>query len=238
MSAVRVAALADLHVKEHSQGELIPVFNEISEKADVMILCGDLTDEGLVEEAEVLINELQSCTIPIGAVLGNHDFASDNALEIRKMLIQAGVKMLDEEPFDIKGVGFAGVKGFGGGFDNHILGPFGEKAIKDFVFEAVNESLRLEEMLSKLQSDKKVVALHYSPIPQTVEGEPKEIYPFLGCSRLVEPVNRFSVTAVFHGHAHYGSPEGMTDHKIPVYNVSIPVLQKTGTKKPYRIVEI
>lgn len=170
--------------------------------------------------------------IPVGAVLGNHDYASDNAHKIREILIQAGVKMLDEQPFNLKGVGFAG------GFNNHILGPFGEKAIKDFVYEAVNESLKLEELLSRLQSDKKVVALHYAPITQTVEGEPKEIFPFLGCSRLVEPINRFNVTAVFHGHAHLGSPEGKTDHNIPVYNVSMAVRTKVNPKRPYLLTEI
>lgn len=237
MKKVKVAALADTHVGEHSRGEFAPLFKDISEKADVLLLCGDLTDEGLLEEAQVLLEELQSCTIPIGAVLGNHDFASDNALEIRKMLMQGKVKLLDEEPFELGDVGFAGVKGFAGGFDNHILGPFGEKAIKDFVYEAVNESLKLEEVLSKLSNQKKVVALHYAPIKQTIEGEPAEIFPFLGCSRLVEPINRFNVTAVFHGHAHSGSYEGKTEHNIPVYNCSMPVMSKLDQEKPYALVE-
>jgi len=233
----RVAAIADIHTHEQSTGALSPIFSEIAAKADVLVLCGDLTDHGRVPQAEILAQELKACTIPVVAVLGNHDFETNHQDKIKQILTDAKVTMLEDDPFIFGDVGFAGAKGFGGGFENHMLGPFGEKPIKDFAHEAVNEALLLENALTRIQTKFKVVAMHYSPIKQTVVGEPPEIFPFLGSSRLVEPIDNFNVTVAFHGHAHFGTPEGKTQKGIPVYNVSMPLLLK-HTKTPYRIIEL
>jgi Icc-related predicted phosphoesterase len=136
--------------------------------------------------------------------------------------------MLDGESVEVGGVGFAGVCGFGGGFGRRMLNAWGEPLIKEFVQEALDQSLRLEQALGKLQTDRRVAVMHYSPIRATVAGEDPEIFPFLGSSRLEEPINRFRVSAVFHGHAHNGASEGATVSGVPVYNVSLPVLRRTG----------
>lgn len=236
---VRIAAVADIHCTKTSQGSLQPLFEQINETADVLLLCGDLTDYGLPEEVHILTKELHPIKIPILAVLGNHDFESGKQDEIRNILCDAGVMMLDGEAREIHGVGFAGVKGFGGGFGRRALGPWGEEIIKRFVQEAVEESLKLESALARLPMAHRVVLLHYSPIVATVEGEPLDILPFLGSSRLEEPLNRYSVTAVFHGHAHYGSLEGRTSQDIPVYNVAMPLLKRTQPDQPpFRILEL
>jgi Icc-related predicted phosphoesterase len=147
--------------------------------------------------------------------------------------------VLDGEACEICGVGFAGIKGFAGGFGRGVLGAWGEEIIKHFVQEAISEALKLESALVKLQAPQRIALLHYSPIQATVEGEPREIFPFLGCSRLEEPLNRYSVTAVFHGHAHHGSPEGRTSRNIPVYNVSMPLLKQTfPNRPPFLLLEI
>ena len=178
--SVRVAAVGDLHVHQNSSESLQLLFEKISKNADVLALCGDLTHLGLPQEAEKLVNDLRSCRIPVVAVLGNHDYQSGQHEDVKKVLSAAKVTMLEEsETFELNGVGFAGAKGFGGGFDKHMLTPFGEESIKHFVTEAVNESLRLEVALNGLRTEKTVVILHYSPIAATVAGEPPEIFPFL-----------------------------------------------------------
>jgi Icc-related predicted phosphoesterase len=234
---IRVAATADIHYVKHSRGQLLEAFAEMSHAADVMLLCGDLTDYGLAEEAEQLVVDLRAAVhVPILAVLGNHDFESGEQDLVRKILDQAGVTLLDGGATEIEGVGFAGVCGFGGGFGRRMLNAWGEPLIKQFVQETINQAVHLEQALAKLQTERRVAVLHYSPIRGTVQGEDPEIFPFLGCSRLEEPINRFRVTAVLHGHAHNGALDGTTSTGIPVYNVSAPVLRKTG--KPYRIIEI
>ncbi len=235
---LKVAAMADLHIREDGSVRYKDIFSEISEKSDLLLLGGDLTDLGLVKEAEILVEDLTVYKKPVVTVLGNHDFESGQQEKVKKILQDVGVKILDQEPFEYEGVGFAGVKGFGGGFDNHMLGAFGEEGIKDFVKEAISESLKLENALNKLQAQKKVVLMHYSPIKETCIGEPVEIYPFLGSSRLVEPIERFGVKAVFHGHAHAGVFKGQTLSGVPVYNVSLPVLLRSPEKIPYAIIEI
>ena len=234
---LRIAATSDIHYGKHSRGQLHDVFAEISRSADVLLLCGDLTDFGLAEEAEQLVNDLRAAVhIPMIGVLGNHDFESGEQELVLKVLDQAGVNMLDGDAIDIDGVGFAGVCGFAGGFGRRMLNAWGEPLMKQFVQEAIDHAVRLEQGLAKLQTDRKIVVLHYSPIRDTVVGEPDEIFAFMGSSRLEEPINRFRVNAVFHGHAHNGSADGATATGIPVYNVSAPLLQKNG--KPYRIVEV
>ena len=238
-SVLRVAAVADVHCSKTNQGSLQPLFAAAGEMADVLLLCGDLTDYGYPEEARNLVAELAGVTIPVIAVLGNHDYESGNAEEVKKILADARVRVLDGDSVEIGGVGFAGVKGFGGGFGRRTLEPWGEDATKAFVHEAVAEALKLESALARLQTPQRIAVLHYSPIEATVEGEPREIFPFLGSSRLEEPLNRYRVAAAFHGHAHRGAPEGKTSAGIPVYNVALPVLRRTLSERlPLKIVEV
>jgi Icc-related predicted phosphoesterase len=236
---LRVAAIGDTHVSRHSQGVFQALFAQISTHADVLLLCGDFTDYGLPDEARILARELAAVKIPIIAVLGNHDFEAGQHGEIRAILTDAGVTVLDGEAAEVGGVGFAGVKGFAGGFGRGALGPWGEQAIKQFVQEAVDEALKLEAALARLRTHQRVVLLHYAPIRGTVEGEPPEIFPYLGSSRLEEPINRYRVSAVFHGHAHRGALEGRTSTGVPVYNVSMPLLARTNPDRPpYLVVEL
>lgn len=236
---IRIAALSDIHYSKSSQGSLQSLFNQIADSADVMLLCGDLTDYGLAEEARILAKDLGPAKIPVVAVLGNHDFESDQTTEIMQILGDVGVHLLDGDTWEFRGIGFAGVRGFCGGFGRGALGPWGEKIIKDFVHEAVQEALKLESALARLSTNHRIVLMHYAPIRATVEGEPLEIFPFLGSSRLEEPLTRFDVTAVFHGHAHKGAPEGKTQTGIPVYNVSYAVLKaQYPDQPPYRLFEV
>lgn len=228
----RIAALADLHYGMNMAGTLQPLLAEAAASADVLLLGGDLTDLGMPEEAKLLAAELTPLKAPILAVLGNHDYHSGHADEVRRILMGAGVHMLDGEAIEIGGVGFAGVKGFCGGFDQRLLAPWGEDVIKTFVHEAINETLKLESALAKLRARTRIALLHYAPIRATVEGEPLEIFPFLGSSRLEEPLNRYEVTAAFHGHAHRGAVEGRTRAGAPVYNVSVPLLRKAFPERP------
>jgi Icc-related predicted phosphoesterase len=235
--ALRIAATADLHYGKHSRGTLHEAFAEISSNADILLLCGDLTEYGLPEEAEALVADIRAAVrIPMLAVLGNHDFESGQAELVCKVLDDAGVNVLDGEAIEIGGVGFAGIAGFGGGFGRRMLNAWGEPLIKQFVQESIRHAVRLEQALAKLQTERRIVVLHYSPIRATLKGEHPEIFAFLGSSRLEEPINRFRVDAVFHGHAHNGILDGKTSTGIPVHNVSAPALRKTG--KPYRIVEV
>ncbi len=235
---VRVGALGDLHCARTSQGQLQPLFVQLAQAVDVLLLAGDLTDYGLPEEAQVLAHELTGVHVPLVAVLGNHDFESGKPDEVRHVLQGAGVTVLDGDSHEVHGIGFAGVKGFAGGFGRGTLGAWGEPIIKQFVHEAVNEALKLETALARLRTPQRIALLHYAPIPDTVEGEPREIFPFLGCGRLAEPLQRYAVTAAFHGHAHKGTHAGKING-IPVYNVSLPLLRRTfPDKPPCRILEI
>jgi Icc-related predicted phosphoesterase len=239
-TTLRIAAVADIHTKKTSQGAFQTLFTKATEEADVMLLCGDLTDYGAVDEARVLAKEItSSLRIPAIGVLGNHDYESNQQDEIVKILTDAGVTILDGDTVELHGVGFAGVKGFGGGFGRRALGAWGEKIIKDFVHEAVEEALKLEAALVRLRTPQKIGVLHYSPIQATVAGEPLEIVAFLGSSRLEEPLDRYRVTAVFHGHAHRGAPEGRTKANAPVYNVAMPVLSTNfPDRPPFRVIEV
>jgi Icc-related predicted phosphoesterase len=198
---VRIAALADLHVHEGHSGEHRDLLTDISRRADILLLCGDLTNRGTPQEAESLLEELAPCrTMPILAILGNHDFESGQQDEVRRVLCAGGVKL--------------------------------------FVRETIDEALQLESELGKLRTEFRIAVLHYAPVRDTVEGEPPEIFPFLGASRLAEPVDRFEVTAVFHGHAHHGSPEGRTTGGVPVYNVSLPLMRRVNPERPYYLLEL
>lgn len=237
---VRVAAVGDLHCTKSAQGTYQPLFADVGERADVLALCGDLTDYGTAEEAHTLVKELTpSVKIPIVAVLGNHDFESNQQDEVRKILIDGGITVLDGESCEFYGVGFCGAKGYIGGFGRHTLGAWGEAGIKSIVREAQDEALKVESALARLRTDHRIVLLHYAPILETVVGEPEAILPFLGTSRLEEPLLRHPVTAVFHGHAHRGSLEGRTISGVPVYNVAMPLLRAMiPNSPPYRIIEL
>jgi Icc-related predicted phosphoesterase len=237
---VRVAAVGDIHLGGKGLDPPLQIlFNRVAEEADVLALCGDLTDRGDPEEARQMAKALATVSLPIVAVLGNHDYECGKVAEVTRILCDAGVKMLDGDAYEVLGVGFAGVKGFAGGFGRGALGPWGEPLIKQFVREAVDEALKLETALSRLRSERKVALLHYSPIADTVVGEPLEIYPYLGSSRLEEPLTRYPVDVVFHGHAHHGAVEGRTRGDVPVYNVSTMLLQRTYPQRPgFRVVEL
>jgi Icc-related predicted phosphoesterase len=235
---LRVAAIGDLHVMEDSVAPYRELFTQISAEADVLLLCGDLTNFGKSSEAAILADDIRSCSIPVLGVLGNHDYECGQPEEVARILHEAGMVVLDEQAHEIDGVGFAGVKGFLGGFGRGELAPFGEPIVKAFVDEALSEARKLENQLRTLRTDRSVAVLHYSPIIGTIEGEPPAIFQYLGSQRLCEPIDRFDhVKAVFHGHAHHGKYEGKTPRGIPVYNVAQFVLRPL-LGKPYTVIEV
>ncbi len=236
--SLRIAAIGDLHCRKTSAGQLAPVLVKANDVADVLLLCGDLADHGLEDEARVLAKELSVVRIPMIGVLGNHDHEANACDAVTSILLDAGVTMLDGDAVEVKGVGFAGAKGFVGGFGRGTLGPWGEQGIKRLVQEAIDEALKLEGALGRLRTERRVALLHYAPIRDTCVGEPVEIYPYLGCGRLEEPLHRNPVDAVFHGHVHHGSPVGKTTNGIPVYNVALPLLRTLQPESPLRVVEI
>ena len=235
---MRLAAIGDLHVGENARHPYRELFSRVSQEADVLALCGDLTNFGTTREAENLAEDLRACTIPVVGVLGNHEFECDQAGEVARILHEAGVQMLDCEAYEIAGVGFAGCKGFIGGFGRNMLSAFGEPELKAFVQASIDENLKLESSLRMLRSERIAVILHFSPIPETLAGEPLEIFPFLGSSRLAETIDRFEdVRIALHGHAHRGTFEGRTPRGVPVYNVAQPLLrQQFG--RPYVLLEV
>ncbi|MEW5743948.1 MAG: metallophosphoesterase [Nitrospirota bacterium] len=239
-NTVLIAAVADIHYTKTSQGSLQKVFTQVTDSADIFLLCGDITDTGMPDEARVLAKDLTSYVkVPIIAVLGNHDHESGRSAEVEAILRDAGVTLLDGTACEFNGIGFVGVKGFAGGFTNRMLQPWGEEIIKHFVQAAIDDALRLDSALAKLHTTERIALLHYSPIRATVEGEHPEIFPFLGSSRFEEPLNRYQVTAAFHGHAHAGSLEGRTRGDIPVYNVAMPLLHRSfPDRPPFKLIEV
>lgn len=235
---LRVAAIGDLHVTGNPGPNYRALFAELSERADVLALCGDLTNLGQPKEADAFAEQLGALKIPSVGVLGNHDYECGHVEEVERILRDGGLCLLGDDVRTIEGVGFAGVKGFAGGFGERMLSPFGEPAIKAFVREAMDEAQRLERALAAIHDCERIVCvLHYSPIAATVEGEPHEIAPFLGSSRLAEVIDRFPpIRVVFHGHAHHGAFEGRTPKGVPVYNVAQSVAKPDG--KPYALVEV
>jgi Icc-related predicted phosphoesterase len=235
---MRVAAIGDLHVQETDTAPYRELFAEISNHADVLLLCGDLTNFGKITEAEILAEDIRASSIPVLGVLGNHDYECGVPEEVAKILHEAGMIVLDEQAHEIDGVGFAGVKGFMGGYGRGELAPFGEPIAKLFVDEAMNEARKLENQLRTLRTERSVAVLHYSPIEGTIEGEPEAIFQYLGSQRLCDPIDRFDhVKAVVHGHAHHGTYEGRTPLGTPVYNVAqFVVREKFG--RAYALLEI
>jgi Icc-related predicted phosphoesterase len=231
---LRIAAVGDFHCGGRAQGDdLTDLFTDASRNADVLLLLGDMTTHGEPEQAQEFVSYLTGVEVPTVAVLGNHDHETDQADAVRGALEEAGVRVLDGDAIEIDGVGFAGTKGFGGGFGRHALGTFGEREMKAFVDAALAEELKLERALSGLRTETRVVLLHYSPVEGTLGDEPPQIWPFLGSSRLVTPIENYEATVVFHGHAHIGAPEARTPAGIPVYNVALPLLEKAGLR--YRL---
>lgn len=235
---LRVAAVGDLHVGETHDRPHRELFDRVHEDADVLCLCGDLVNFGKVREVEILLEDLRGCQIPMVGVLGNHEHECGRPDEVTDMLCEAGVRMLTGQALEIDGVGFAGGKGFIGGFGRYMLSAFGEASIKAFVQEAVEDANHIENSIRMLRTERSVVLLHYSPVVDTVMGEPPEIHAFLGSSRLGETIDRYdNISLVVHGHAHRGAPEGRTNKGTPVYNVALPVLRTLGAK-PYRVFEV
>ena len=236
---IRLAAVGDLHCTKASLGQFAPWLRQVNEVADILLLCGDLTDYGTPEEAHVLAKELSVVRVPMLGVLGNHDYESGKADQVTEILFEAGVTLLSGDSVEVAEVGFTGVKGFAGGFGSHTLGHWGEPEIKRFVDYAIEEALRLESGLARLRTEHRVVLLHYAPISGTIQGEPLEIFPFLGCSRLEEPLLRYPLSAIFHGHAHRGQLEGRTSQGQAVYNVALPLLRRSfADRPPFRLVEL
>jgi Icc-related predicted phosphoesterase len=235
---MRIAATADLHFTAQRYTALRDELSKVRDEADLLILAGDLTNFGQPSEMEPLINAIIRLRVPVVAVLGNHDFECGQEKELMRMMTAEGIKVLDGSAYERDGVGFAGTKGFLGGFGRGVLTAFGEPEIKAFVRASVDEAMKLERAMSQLRTDKRVVVLHYSPIAGTVQGEPAEIFPFLGCSRLAEVVDRHGADFIVHGHAHHGTLEGKTVGGIPVHNVAITLLQSHNPPAVYKVFDI
>jgi len=227
-----------LHFNPQSYAKLKDQFERVRDEADMLVLAGDLTNYGQPEEMEPLLNVLVRLRIPAVAVLGNHDYESGKQEELFRMIVSAGIKILDGTAYERDGVGFAGTKGFVGGFGRGMLTAFGEPEIKQFVQASISEAIKLERAMSQLRTKKRVVVLHYSPIPETVQGEAAEIFPFMGTSRLAEVVDRHGADLIVHGHAHHGKTEGKTATGVAVYNVAISLLQAQTPPSVYRIFDL
>jgi Icc-related predicted phosphoesterase len=234
---VKIAATGDLHCRVNSGDEIRNLLHTMAAEADVLTITGDLTDNGMVEEADTLLEQLKGFHIPILTTLGNHDHQNGKAGEIVKRLVSAGVEVLDGTSCEIDGVGFIGTKGFCGGFGKDLVQPFGESALKSFIQVGIDEAAVLENSLKKLTSKHKMAILHYAPIPDTLVGESPQIYPFLGSGRLADALDRYPVDVIVHGHAHNGSPHGKTPGGIPVHNVSR-FVQARNHGRPYLIIQL
>jgi Icc-related predicted phosphoesterase len=235
---VRIAATADLHFSPQSYAKLKDQFERVRDEADVLVLAGDLTNYGQPNEMEPLLNVLVRLRLPTIVVLGNHDYESGLEEELCRMMVNGGIKVLDGTAYERDGIGFAGTKGFVGGFGRGMLTAFGERQIKDFVRASVDEALKLERAMSQLRATKRVVVVHYSPIAETVQGEAPEIFPFMGTSRLAEVIDRHGADLVVHGHAHHGKIDGRTPAGVPVHNVAISLLQAQQPSMVYRIFDL
>lgn len=235
---MRIAAIADLHFSPQRYDPIREAMQRVRDEAEVLVLAGDLTNYGKPEEMESLLNALVRLRIPIVAVLGNHDYESGKQDELIKMMTTEGIKVLDGTGYERDGVGFAGTKGFLGGFGRGVLTSFGEPEVKQFVQASLDETMKLERALMQLRAEKRVVVIHYSPILDTVRGEPEQIYPYLGSSRLAEVIDRHGANLVIHGHAHHGAPDGKTTAGIPVHNVALMVNQAQQPPLTYRVFEV
>lgn len=235
---MRIAATADIHFSPQSYDRIREPLAHVRDEADVLVIAGDLTNYGKQEEMHSLLNALVRLRIPIVAVLGNHDYESCQEQELIKLMTTEGIKVLDGSSYERDGVGFAGTKGFLGGFGRGVLTAFGEKEIKAFVQASIDETLKLERALSMLRTEKTVIVTHYAPVCDTVMGEPQEIWPYLGSSRLAEVIDRHGAALALHGHAHHGKLDGKTTSGIPVHNVALSLLVSQNGGKPYRVFDV
>ncbi|MGI9076731.1 MAG: metallophosphoesterase family protein [Gemmatimonadaceae bacterium] len=232
--SITIAAVGDIHCGVEDAGSYREAFVRADSEADVLVLTGDLTRHGLAVEMRVVVGELQDVKIPVVAVLGNHDYEAGEQEDGATILRARGVHVLQGDTFVLnEHVGFAGVKGFMGGFGRGSLTAFGETETKAFVATALDEVRKLEAALRELATPVRVVVLHYAPIAGTVAGEPEVIFPWLGTDRLAEPLDRFQASVVFHGHAHSGSFRGETAGGIPVFNVALPILRRENAGDSY-----
>jgi Icc-related predicted phosphoesterase len=237
-TVLKIAATADIHARTGDTVRLRALADGAARDADMLVMGGDLTDLGKREQAEALLEALSSCSIPIVATLGNHDHESGDVDELSRLFAKSGIHLLDRSSVVVDGVGFSGVKGFCGGFDRALANAFGEDLFKAWVNEGLEDAEALENELRGLGTERRVAVLHYAPISATVEGEPPQIYPFLGTSHLARALDRGDATIAFHGHAHSGSFEGRTPGGVPVFNVAVPVLQQAGLGQPYYVFEV
>jgi Icc-related predicted phosphoesterase len=235
---MRIAATADLHFAPPNATVLRNQLDKVRDDADLLIVAGDLTNYGRPAEMEPLLKTMVRLRVPIVVVLGNHDYESEQQVELMRMMTAEGIKVLDGSAYERDGVGFAGTKGFVGGFGRGVLTAFGEPEVKTFVRASIDEALKLERAMSQLRTPKRVVVLHYAPIAGTIEGEALEISPFLGTSRLAEVIDRHGADLVVHGHAHNGKLNGRTTGGIPVHNVAITLLQSQQPPAAYRVFEL
>jgi Icc-related predicted phosphoesterase len=226
---IRIAAVGDVHLGEDARGLLRPALENLPEHADALLLAGDLTRHGTADEAHVVADEFRDLPVPVVAVLGNHDHHGDMPDDIAKILEDSGIRVLegDAVTLELNGhrVGIAGVKGFGGGFAGKCASNFGEPEMKAFVEHTIQRADRLRDALSSLDTDIRIALTHYSPIPETLRGEPPEIYPFLGCYQLGEVIDECGVDLALHGHAHFGCEQGVTPGGVRVRNVAQPVIR-------------
>ncbi|MDQ0382264.1 metallophosphoesterase family protein [Amycolatopsis thermophila] len=227
---IRVAAVGDVHLGEDARGLLRPALEHLGDLADVLLLAGDLTRHGALEEAEVVADEFSGLARPVVAVLGNHDYHSDRQDEITKLLEDHGIQVLEGASTRIEAggqsLGVAGVKGFGGGFAGKCASAFGEREMKAFVEHSIERSDALRRAMMELDDvDHRIALTHYSPIPETLRGEPPEIYPFLGAYQLGEVIDECGADLAIHGHAHFGCEQGVTPGGVRVRNVAQPVIR-------------
>jgi uncharacterized protein len=235
---MKIAATADLHARTGDTERLRVMAEGAARDADVLVMGGDLTDLGKPEQAEALLEALDGCPVPVVATLGNHDHESGDANQLSRLFEKSGIHLLDRSSVLLDGVGFSGVKGFCGGFDRALANAFGEDLFKAWVNEGLEEARALENELLGLGTERRVAVLHYAPISATVEGEPPQIYPFLGTSHLARALDEGGATVAFHGHAHSGSLRGSTPGGVPVLNVAVSVLQQAGFGQPYYVFEV
>lgn len=227
---IRVAAVGDVHMDADVLGRFRPALEELPGKADVLLLAGDLTRHGTVVEARCVAQEFGGLGVPVIAVLGNHDYHCDEVAGVCDVLQSAGIQVLEGESVvvDTPGgrLGVAGVKGFGGGFAGRSASEFGEPEMKAFIRTTCAVADRLSAALRELDAEVRVALMHYAPVPDTLAGEPLEIYPFLGSYLLGQAIDSAPTMLAVHGHAHAGSERGSTPGGVRVRNVAHPVIKQ------------
>jgi Icc-related predicted phosphoesterase len=236
---MKIAAVGDLHCRADTRPAVAAALQGVDGEAECLLLAGDLTDHGTPDEAAWLAEELAKFNLPRVAVFGNHDYEAGQEQVVRQKLAEAGVKVLDGEPVALSDeLGIAGIKGFAGGFEHAQLQRFGESILKQFVDACIAEELKLENALFQLRTRIRIALLHYAPCRSTLEGEPLEIFPFLGATRLSSPLDQLRPALAIHGHAHRGNLRGATRGGVPVYNVALPVLRRLEKPVGFLVLDV